>query len=325
MQLDLNLIIKPLLTKYQYIFIPGLGTFTEKHIPSKEDTINGKLLPPDTLILFEPGGNGDGSVLQTEVKNKFSVDDNLASEAIKLFTRQIYNELDLHNSVEIPSLGRLYYNTDHQIAFVPRLKFFENATFGLPEIPFTANSGIIIPPVVETESFVLPPVPKNPILKFIILSLFVVALSVGGFFFVSSVYFKDKFKEVKEMVAAWNDDKIEAEPIKNTNEVSNDTISDVVDFPLKEEIKIPETKIPEKKEAIERGEIVKIAIGVFGNPENAAKMVTKIEKAGYKSFSEKVGYLTKVGVEQKYNNMAEKLEILERVRLDIEKTAVIIN
>ena len=46
-----------------------------------------------------------------------------------------------------------------------------------------------------------------------------------------------------------------------------------------------QTKIPEKKEAIERGEIVKIAIGVFGNPENAAKMVTKIEKAGYKSFS----------------------------------------
>lgn len=54
-------------------------------------------------------------------------------------------------------------------------------------------------------------------------------------------------------------------------------------------------------------------------------MVTKIEKAGYKSFSEKVGSLTKVGVVQKYNNMAEKLEILERVRLDIEKTAVIIN
>jgi hypothetical protein len=325
MQLDINSIIKPLLTNYQHLFIPGLGTFTEKHIPSKEDTINGKLLPPDTLIVFEQGGNGDGSILLMEVKNKFSVDDHLASEAIKLFTRQIYNELDLHNSVEVPSLGRLYYNTDHQIAFVPSFKFFENATFGLPEIPFTAKTEIFTTPEVETRPIPLPPVPGNPILKFILLSLLVVALSVGGFFFVSTVYFKEKFKDIKEMVAAWNDKKLETEPIKNNTEVSNDTLSVVDDVPLKKDNKITETPIPQKKEAVESGEIVKIAIGIFGNPENAAKMVAKIEKAGYKSFSEKVGSLTKVGVEQKYSNMAEKLDILEKVRSDIEKTAVIIN
>lgn len=329
MQIDLYPIIKPLLSKYQFLFIPGLGTFTEKHVPAKVDTLNGKLLPPETIVTFEQGTNGDGRILHTEIKNRFSVDDEIASEAIRLFSRQIHNELDLHNSTELPPLGRLYFNIDHKIAFVPRLKVFENDSFGLPEISLPAHTQIINSISMESDKPQipppLPPVPPNPILKFILFSLLVVSLSIGAFFLVSSAYFKENWTLIKEMVAAWKIENKESEPIKNTAEVVSDTLSNVDDFPPQEEDEILESPKPEKKEMNEKGEIVKIAIGVFGNPENAARMVNKIEKAGYSSFSEKAGTLTKVGVEQKYNTLAEKLEILEKVRLDIEKTAVIIN
>lgn len=316
MQIDINSIIKPLISKYQYLFIPGLGTFTEKQIPSKVDTINGKILPPETVVSFEPGTSGDSHILQDEIKNRFSVEDDVAVDAIRLFSKQLLKELELHNSVEIPKLGRLYYNADHKMAFVPRLKIFENEAFGLPEIPLPAYKPIINSlsnePQISQIPTQMPPALPNPILKFIFLSFLIVSLSVAMFFFVSSAYFKENWKLIMVKVDAWKIENKQTEPDNETAEVVSDTIPNENDFPL-------------PKEEIKEAETVKIAIGIFGNPENAARMVNKIEKAGYSSFSEKVGTLTKVGVKQSYSTLAEKLEILEKVRLDIEKTAVIIN
>jgi hypothetical protein len=102
-----------------------------------------------------------------------------------------------------------------------------------------------------------------------------------------------------------------------------DTSSEVVDFPEDEEGGKPVIKSePVKTESTIEPSYVKIAIGVYGNPDNAARVIAKIEKAGFIPFSEKVGSLTKVGVKQEYKSVAEKLEILEKVRSDIESIRI---
>ena len=327
MQLDLYPIIQPLISSYHRIYVSGLGTFSEQYIPAKEDTINEKLLPPQTLIVFEPGGNGDSTLFHNEVKRRFSVDDDMASEAIRLFSKNIHDTLDLHNSVEIPNLGRLYYNVEHKIAFVPRLKVFENDSFGLPEVPFVEilPSDTQVQKDINTEK--IPPVPpSNPMMKFVVLSIILVTLSVGVYFIVTTPLIEGKLVKVKEMFKDWNDDAKEEK--KNIAPEVNpvDTSSEVVDFPEDEEGGKPVIKSePVKTESTIEPSYVKIAIGVYGNPDNAARVIAKIEKAGFIPFSEKVGSLTKVGVKQEYKSVAEKLEIFEKVRSNIEKTAVIIN
>ena len=327
MLIDLYPIIQPLISSYHRLYVSGLGTFSEKYIPAKEDSINGKLLPPDTIIVFEPGGNGDSTLFHNEVKRRFSVDDAMASEAIRLFSKNIHDALDLHNSVEIPNLGRLYYNVEHKIAFVPRLKVFENDSFGLPEVPFVE----ILPPDTQVQKDIntekIPPVPpSNPMMKFVVLSIILVTLSVGVYFIVTTPLIEGKLVKVKEMFKDWNDDAKEEK--KNIAPEVNpvDTSSEVVDFPEDEEGGKPVIKSePVKTESTIEPSYVKIAIGVYGNPDNAARVIAKIEKAGFIPFSEKVGSLTKVGVKQEYKSVAEKLEIFEKVRSNIEKTAVIIN
>jgi hypothetical protein len=327
MLIDLYPIIQPLISSYHRLYVSGLGTFSEKYIPAKEDSINGKLLPPDTIIVFEPGGNGDSTLFHNEVKRRFSVDDAMASETIRLFSKNIHDALDLHNSVEIPNLGRLYYNVEHKIAFVPRLKVFENDSFGLPEVPFveTSPSNNQVQKDLDTEK--IPPVPpSNPMMKFVVLSIILVSLSVGVYFIVTTPFIEGKLVKVKEMFKDWNDDANEEK--NNTVPVVNpvDTSSEVVDFPVNEEDVEPVIKSePVKTESTKEPSYVKIAIGVYGNPDNAARVIAKIEKAGFTPFSEKVGSLTKVGVKQEYKSVAEKLEILDKVRSNIEKTAVIIN
>jgi len=327
MLIDLYPIIQPLISSYHRLYVSGLGTFSEKYIPAKEDSINGKLLPPDTIIVFEPGGNGDSTLFHNEVKRRFSVDDAMASEAIRLFSKNIHDALDLHNSVEIPNLGRLYYNVEHKIAFVPRLKVFENDSFGLPEVPFveTSPSDTQVQKDINTEK--IPPVPpSNPMMKFVVLSIILVTLSVGVYFIVTTPLIEGKLVKVKEMFKDWNDDAKEEK--KNIAPEVNpvDTSSEVVDFPEDEEGGKPVIKSePVKTESTIEPSYVKIAIGVYGNPDNAARVIAKIEKAGFIPFSEKVGSLTKVGVKQEYKSVAEKLEIFEKVRSNIEKTAVIIN
>lgn len=327
MQLDLYPIIQPLISSYHRLYVSGLGTFSEKYIAAKEDSINGKILPPDTIIVFEPGGNGDSTLFHNEVKRRFSVDDAMASEAIRLFSKNIHDALDLHNSVELPNLGRLYYNVEHKIAFVPRLKVFENDSFGLPEVPFVEISPEETQVQKDIGTNMMPPVPpSNPMMKFVVFSIIFVALAVGIYFMVTAPFMESKLVKVKEMFEAWNDDTNEEK--KNINPVVDpvDTSDQVVDFPVNEEDDKPVIKTePVKNESTEEPTYVKIAIGVFGNPDNAARVIAKIEKAGFIPFSEKVGSLTKVGVKQEYKSVAEKLQILDKVRSDIEKTAIIIN
>ena len=327
MQLDLYPIIQPLISSYHRLYVSGLGTFSEKYIAAKEDSINGKILPPDTIIVFEPGGNGDSTLFHNEVKRRFSVDDAMASEAIRLFSKNIHDALDLHNSVELPNLGRLYYNVEHKIAFVPRLKVFENDSFGLPEVPFVEISPEDTQVQKDPVTNMMPPVPpSNPMIKFVVFSVIFVALAVGIYFMVTTPFIESKLVKVKEMFEAWNDDTNEEK--KNINPVVDpvDTSAQVVDFPVNEEDDKPVIQSePVKTESTEEPTYVKIAIGVFGNPENATRVVDKIKKAGFIPFTEKIGSLTKVGVKQEYKSVAEKLEILDKVRSDIEKTAVIIN
>ena len=327
MQIDLYPIIQPLISSYHRLYVSGLGTFSEKYIPAKEDSINGKLLPPETLIQFEPGGNGDSTLFHNEVKRRFSVDDAMASEAIRLFSKNIHDALDLHNSVELPNLGRLYYDVEHKIAFVPRLKVFENDSFGLPEVPFVENSPTNTQVQKDSGTNMMPPVPpSNPMMKFVVFSIIFVSLAVGIYFMLTTPFIENKLVKVKEMFEAWNDNANEEK--KNIDPVVDivDSSEQVVDFPEKEEEVEPVIKSePVKTESAEKTSYVKIAIGVFGNPDNAARVVAKIEKAGFIAFSEKVGSLTKVGVKQEYQSVAEKLEILDKVRSEIEKTAVIIN
>ena len=327
MQLDLYPIIQPLISSYHRLYVSGLGTFSEKYIAAKEDSINGKILPPDTIIVFEPGGNGDSTLFHNEVKRRFSVDDAMASEAIRLFSKNIHDALDLHNSVELPNLGRLYYNVEHIIAFVPRLKVFENDSFGLPEVPFVEISPEETQVQKDIGTNMMPPVPpSNPMMKFVVFSIIFVALAVGIYYMVTAPFMESKLVKVKEMFETWNDDTNEEK--KNINPVVDpvDTSDQVVDFPVNEEDDEPVIKPePVKNESTEEPTYVKIAIGVFGNPDNAARVIAKIEKAGFIPFSEKVGSLTKVGVKQEYKSVAEKLQILDKVRSDIEKTAIIIN
>ena len=151
-------------------------------------------------------------------------------------------------------------------------------------------------------------------------------MTVGIYFLVTTPYIENKLVKVKEMFEAWNNDANEEK--KNINPVVDpvDTSAEVVDFPVNEDEDEPVIKPePVKTESTEETTYVKIAIGVFGNPDNAARVVDKIKKAGFIPFSEKVGSLTKVGVKQEYKSVEEKLEILDKVRSDIEKTAIIIN
>lgn len=326
MLINLYPIIQPLISSYHRLYVPGLGTFSEKYIPAKEDSINGKLLPPETVILFEQGSNGDSTLFHNEVKSRFSVDDASASEAIRLFSKNIHDDLDLHNSVELPNLGRLYYNVEHKIAFVPRLKVFENDAFGLPEVPFATLSKTDAQVLPKLNTDKMPPVPSKPMLKFVLLSILFVSLAVGTYFLVSSTFFEKKWSEVKETVDAWSDDSNEEKKDKVSVVDPVDTSGQEVDFPVIEEEDQPVVKSePVKLESTEKTSFVKIAVGVFGNPDNAARVVANIKKAGFIPFSEKVGSLTKVGVNQEYKSIAEKLEILDKVRAKVEKTAVIIN
>jgi hypothetical protein len=161
-------------------------------------------------------------------------------------------------------------------------------------------------------------------MKFVVFSIIFVALAVGIYFMVTAPFIENKLVKVKEMFEAWNDNANEEK--KNIDPVADivDTSEQVVDFPEKEDEQVIKSE-PVKMESAEKTSYVKIAIGVFGNPDNAARVVAKIEKAGFIAFSEKVGSLTKVGVKQEYKSVAEKLEILDKVRSEIEKTAVIIN
>jgi|GEM_PF-1214440 len=351
MEHDLALLLKPLYGRDRVLHLPGLGTFSEKHLPARRDTINGTLSPPETLIAFSPGGNGDSEPLLREVCKAFGMEETAALALISSFVRSVKDDLRANRSVEIPKMGRLYTDMNQQLVFAARHKIFDDS-FGLPDV----NVPPPPPPASPPPVFGRPrePLPKpsssGTMRRFIGISLLLVVLASAGYFTYREGWHRETLNFLKGLVERIPSPSDESDaPV-----VTGDDNPNPVDFPEQENegklaqepeneantaaanekdatlVTVPSEEVPIKTQREKKDEqslpsptqLLRIGVGVYGSAENAARRMEKVKQAGFTAHSEKVGQLIRVEVRANCRSEAEMEEVIRKVRATVEPTAI---
>jgi hypothetical protein len=132
--LDLSYHIEELLFLNDCVIIPTIGGFIVNHASASIDFVEQQLLPPQKTVSFNPKLVNNDGLLTNHIAQKEHLTYKQATLKVEAFSRQI--ELDLFNNkiVHFENIGKLYFNSDSKLEFVPSDTNFLKDAFGLPNL-----------------------------------------------------------------------------------------------------------------------------------------------------------------------------------------------
>jgi nucleoid DNA-binding protein len=105
--LGLQAVIKDLLAKYNYISLPGFGSFVQVYEPAKL-TLDGKgFLPPKQVLTFDPNRVFNDEVLEHYIQDLFQLPLEEAKVEVEKFVAEVKQKLDNNESEFFQGVGTL--------------------------------------------------------------------------------------------------------------------------------------------------------------------------------------------------------------------------
>jgi cell division septation protein DedD len=132
--LDLSYHIEELLFLNDCVIIPTIGGFIVNYASASIDFVEQQLLPPQKSVSFNPKLVNNDGLLANHIAQKEHLTYKQATLKIEAFSRQI--EIDLFNNkiVHFENIGKLYFNSDSKLEFVPAETNFLKDAYGLPNL-----------------------------------------------------------------------------------------------------------------------------------------------------------------------------------------------
>jgi hypothetical protein len=116
------------------VIIPTIGGFIVNYASASIDFVEQQLLPPQKGVSFNPKLVNNDGLLANHIAQKEHLSYKQATLKVEAFSRQI--ELDLFNNkiVHFENIGKLYFNSDSKLEFVPAETNFLKDAYGLPNL-----------------------------------------------------------------------------------------------------------------------------------------------------------------------------------------------
>lgn len=132
--MDLSYHIEELLFSNDCVIIPTIGGFIVNHASASIDFVEQQLLPPQKVVSFNPKLVNNDGLLANHIAQKEHLTYKQATQKVEAFSRQI--EVDLFNNkiVHFENIGKLYFNSDSKLEFVPANTNFLKDAYGLPNL-----------------------------------------------------------------------------------------------------------------------------------------------------------------------------------------------
>ena len=120
--------IEVLLTKHDWVIVPGLGGFITRKESAK--LIGHRLFPPTTTISFNSLlTHSDGLLAEALMQNEH-VYYKSAVQIIERAVASLHHDLNTHGSIELGRMGSLFQNEQHVSHFAPSTAEFLPDTLG---------------------------------------------------------------------------------------------------------------------------------------------------------------------------------------------------
>lgn len=313
--LDLSYHIEELLFSNDCVIIPTIGGFIVNYASASIDFVEQQLLPPQKVVSFNPKLVNNDGLLTNHIAQKDHLTYKQATLKVETFSRQIEADLFNNKIVHFDNIGKLYFNSDSKLEFVPANTNFLKDAYGLPNltcIPILRSKDYLK----ETPEHLVPVKQKRKVGVMLILgqprvvaaaALLIFALSTPFIYraLVGTATDKDSTSIAEN----------ERPPIKDTNSsqaslipsigsntsVSSKDLTDSVIDTVAEEV------VEDLPVVDERSEEYVIVLGAFGKKRNADRLAKKLEKDNYMPDITVKNGLNRVGVQ--INCTPEELKV----------------
>lgn len=133
--MDLSFYIEELLYTNDCVIIPTIGGFITNYAPASINFIDQQVLPPQKVVSFNAKLVNNDGLLANYIAQKEHLTYKQATSKLEAFSRQIEADLFNNKIVHFEHIGKLYFNSDSKLEFVPTETNFLKDAYGLPSLP----------------------------------------------------------------------------------------------------------------------------------------------------------------------------------------------
>jgi hypothetical protein len=130
--LELQNVIKELLAKYNYISLPGLGSFVQSYQSAKLSPDGKEFLPPRQTLTFDTSRSFNDEVLERLLMERQQLIQKDAEEKVKVFVEAVRKGISSKQGVTFLNVGTLKQDEKGSIVFLEADEYTKvSSTFGL--------------------------------------------------------------------------------------------------------------------------------------------------------------------------------------------------
>lgn len=323
--------IADLLYENEQVHLPGLGAFVLQYKPAFTDAVQGQVQPPSREIQFNPNLVIDDGVLSAYLQQKLGLEPAQAQAEVQAFIAQMKATLEKKEIVELAGIGRFYLDYENKLRFLTDSGNYDKNSFGLPAIqayPVIRQATSSAPPKVEDKATTQANAASTAVFSWPDLwqrysgwltGLAIVVLLV----IIYAIWPTAEPGPTSDNTAV--DSTEEQLPPERLNvspsEQLGDTEASLEEQPAsaeEENASEPEiiaddddssapTLSPNQRSAV-------IAIGLFGNVDNASRLTRRISQAGFEPYSVQEGKMMRVGIQLAYKTDSELKKNLRDIK-----------
>ncbi|WMX12450.1 SPOR domain-containing protein [Aureispira sp. CCB-E] len=306
--MDLSYHIEELLFSNDCVIIPTIGGFIVNYASASIDFVEQRLLPPQKVVSFNPKLVNNDGLLANHIAQKEHLTYKQATQKVEAFSRQI--EVDLFNNkiVHFENIGKLYFNSDSKLEFVPADTNFLKDAYGLPSLactPILRNKDYLSKQDIPEHLVPIKRKQKAGILSIVaqpkviaIAAVFIFALSTP---FIYRAIVGASSTNPPTTIASNNN--TSTQDTNNSSQAS--LIPSIGSNPTATQPEVEETPvdtivekvIEELPEIDKNAEDYVIVLGAFGKKRNADRLAKKLEKDNYLPEVTVKNGLNRVGVQ----------------------------
>ena len=297
--MEINLIIRELLAKHNYISLPGLGSFVQMYEPAKPSADGKSFVSPKQSITFDSSRNFNDEAVENYLCEKSGIDHSSASKLVVEFINKIREDLDNGQDCVFENVGTLSKNKQGLVQF-QQAKDLDSAisTYGLKDVDITITPKALKqktapkaqPTPIPTKREVVPEKSSSSMKAFAITTIVLAVLALAAtFILIPDLRFWNNFisktenkTDLKLDTLNKNTQKVTKTSPKTESSVNKkDSLNTKVDKTISDN-SVKKTALYYEEPKIQDNKAYYLIVGSFGKLENAQKLSEKYIQQGFK-------------------------------------------
>lgn len=288
--MEINLIIRDLLAKHNFISLPGIGSFTQKYEPAFPSADGKSFIPPKQIISFDTTRDFNDEAIENYLCEISGVSRTEASHLLNVFIERLTNDLNDGKTFVFENVGELFKNKKGRIKF-EQASDIEAAlsTFGLKGLEAEKVTPLK-PNKVKAKG---QPTPSENVSRsssskvFVGVSIVIVIAALAATFVLAPEFRFWEKSLTNQSISESNADSLKMTEAKkleglqaNSALTKKDSLSTKVEQNITDQ-NVKKTALYYEEPKIQDNKTFYLVVGSFGKIENAHKLFEKYKKKGF--------------------------------------------